>query len=64
MKEAAPPRVLRHTLAARLGHGAAAFSVALLLLTGYALAEALSPRVTGWLGGHAVVSGVHDAMPW
>jgi len=61
MKEAAPPRVLRHTLAARLGHGAAAFSVALLLLTGYALAEALSPRVTGWLGGHAVVSGVHDA---
>lgn len=55
-----PPRVLRHALAARLGHGAAAFSVALLLLTGYALAEALPQRVTGWLGGHAAASGVHD----
>ncbi|MGB7422143.1 MAG: cytochrome b/b6 domain-containing protein [Comamonas sp.] len=61
MKAAAPSRVLRHTLAARLGHGAAAFSVALLLLTGYALAEALPRRVAGWLGGHAAVSGVHDA---
>lgn len=60
MKAAAPSRVLRHTLAARLGHGAAAFSVALLLLTGYALAEVLPQQVTGWLGGHAVVSGVHD----
>lgn len=58
--KAPPPRVLRHTLAARLGHGAAAFSVALLLLTGYALTEVLPPRVTGWLGGHAVVSDVHD----
>ncbi|MEB2347384.1 MAG: cytochrome b/b6 domain-containing protein [Comamonadaceae bacterium] len=62
MTQGAPARVLRHTLAARLLHGAAVLAVALLLPTGLALGEMLPPGWVARLGGHAAASVGHDLL--
>lgn len=62
MSRGQPPRVVRHALPARLGHGAAVVAVALLLVTGWALAQVLPEGLVGWLGGHALASGAHDLL--
>lgn len=62
MTQGAPARVRRHTLAARLLHGAAVLAVALLLPTGLALGEMLPPGWVARLCGHAAVSAGHDLL--
>lgn len=55
-------RIHRHALPARLMHAAVALVVVVLLVTGYALADALPGSIVHWLGGHALASDGHDAL--
>ncbi|KAB0599106.1 cytochrome b/b6 domain-containing protein, partial [Castellaniella defragrans] len=54
-----PGRIQRHSRAVRLVHGANAVATIVLIATGLALGDDISPVLVAALGGHAVANEMH-----